>query len=252
MDIEKLKYDIGLLRKRIIIPIVSIILLVASIGVSYWWLSTIIEVNTDILIGIYIIISMGLVILLYYFKEKVSVYFNQYSYLLMVKDNLGYIPLKLNTLNSEWETKVMNLGFKLREKSNFLKIYYTLTKSNPNYKHIKSAIIFLVILKTDKVDFYGSHVQTAIRNVMEQNESQSQIKGEIVLQFMDYDQTKEDGILNARKIINYKSNKYFIVHITAAILRHKKIWYYLRPLRRYPNRFYYESCQIMDQLLQLE
>lgn len=252
MDIEKLNNDIGLLRKRIIIPIVSIILLVTLLGVNYWWLNSIVKVNTDLLIGIYLIISMGFVFLLYYYKEKVSIYYNQYSYLLMVKDNLGYIPLKANVLDSVWDAKVIKLGFKLYEDSNFLKIYYTLSNQNQNYKNIKSTIIFLVILKTDKIDFYGSHIQAVIRSVMEQNESRNQIKGEIVLQFMDYDQTEADGISNAQKIINYKSNRYFIVHITAAILRHKNKWYYLRPIRRYPNRYYYESCQIMNQLCQLD
>lgn len=252
MDIEKLNSEISLFRKRIITPIVLILLLVTTFGIIYWWLFTIVKVNADLLIGIYLIISIGVVFILYYYKEKVSAYFSQYSYLLMVKDNLGYLPLAANMLTSEWDQKVIKLGFKLQEETSFLKIYYTLTNINPNYKHIKSAIIFLVILKTDKMDFYGSHIQTSIRNVMENVGIENQIKGEIVLQFMDYEQCETDGIINARKIINYKSNRYFIVHITAAILRQKNIWYYLRPIKRYPNRMYYESCVIMNQLCQLE
>ena len=63
------------------------------------------------------------------------------------------------------------------------------------------------------------------------------LKKQVVLQFKKYDTFDEDTKNEMDQIINFKAADNYLIHLTVGYMPKTNQIYYLRPKKRYPNKF---------------
>lgn len=207
-------------------------------------------INKNLLDGVYLFLLIGFLIYVMKIKNSVTYYLYKYNYLLMLQENLPPIKTNKNILSDSWEEQFIEDEFILHKKNASYSIYYQLTDRHSNYKEFGKSLFCIVVNRDPKLDFYGDEIQHSIRDIYDTHESKyNRLKKEFVIQFKKYDRYNKETKKELQKILNFKQDSFSLINITVGYFPNTREVYYLRPERRFPNRYYYLACKFIEKYI---
>jgi hypothetical protein len=202
-------------------------------------------VNSDLIVTIYIPIVIAFLIYVIWYRQRYSYYIMQLEYFRMLNDAQGPMTVPRPIFTQSFIDTFKKDGFieGLTEASFVL--YYRFSKKVEGIVNSGQVLEVIVLAKHETVDFYSQDIDKAVQNLYLKYKDEKKVRKQIVLQFKKYTNFDEDAKFETDKIINFKAANNYLVHITVAYIPKQNQIYYLRPIKRYPNKFYYyASTQI--------
>jgi hypothetical protein len=204
-------------------------------------------IDFDLLFLIYFPIFLATLWVLTKYRNKLTVHNMYYRYYQMLSDDMGLIKLPKRIFTSSWLTKMKESGYhQARELDDFMYFYQVVPKVR---KHIiaKSVVLVSIIAKNEKLDFYSDVVDEEIKRIYENEKEANRSRTQIVLQFKKYQSFNQEVKDEIDKIINFKMGRNHLIHINIGYIVDQQAIYYLRPKRRYPNKYYYYATQLINE-----
>lgn len=243
------KKQINIIRRKKNGLIIAILFSMVTLIVSYIALTKYTSFNRNYLDGIYLVLLFAYVFFIYSSNNKVTYYSYKYNYLLMVNEDLPPVNTNQMVLTTNWEKQLIDLGLELQEKNSEFATYYTFTSRKGKHKEFGNALVCVVLNYKENLDMYDQKIQHSIKNIYESNEKQNKTKTEVVIQFKAFESFNEKTKNEIQKVIVFKQNNFSIVNITVGYFKNLNQVYYLRPSKRYPNKHYYYSCKLIEDLI---
>jgi len=119
-----------------------------------------------------------------------------------------------------------------------------------NYKHpfIKQGLTFAVIISDLKTPFYSDDIESDLNKIKDKVFQKTRINKEFIVQIRTYRGLKQEDKDQLNRIISYKVQRHALIHLNVGFDVLKQTYYVLRPVKRYPNREYYQLVQWIDSL----
>ena len=205
-------------------------------------------VEEGILLSILLITAILYLVLITYLKSKFVIAQMQYDYLRMVNDNLGTIPLKHPLFSTKFYSNIVDTGHELGIEYESFKIFYKLHTKLPEVGKTGKVLTFYVTSEIENFDFYSDQVNHAIETIY--SKIKATVSKQIIVQFKPYDTFSDTSKEDMNRIINLKNGPMVIVQLTAGFIREDTSLYYLRPIKRYPNRYYYYATKMIQSVIE--
>lgn len=208
----------------------------------------ILKINMDIMSLIYLILALAYLIMVLTLRSRIVFYSMNINYFSMLNDHLGLIYLDQPILDDEWIKHNLLTDYdKIVETD-----YYLFSKIYKKTKYIVNRgelFLGVVVAKNEKVDFYSAKLGMQIDKIIDKHPRQKHVKKQIVLQFKSYEKYSDEALDDAKKIICFQEQGNFIINITIAYFKDLNAVYYLRPIKRYPNRYYFYGVKLIEALI---
>lgn len=242
-EIKKLK-----IKKNIIIFIV--LFSVIALALFYFLAHRYKWINPNILDGIYLFVVIGFFVLLITLKNRVNYYVYRYNYLLMLEDDLPPLKTKKAIFSSKWREQFLKEGFIKHVITSRYSILYQIPKKESPYKDFGKTLLCIVINNDPKLDLYGKTIQNKIKEIYEKIEKDHpRIKKEVVIQFKEYEKFDNEVKKDLQKVLSFKQDSFTLINITVGYFPKTNKVYYLRPKNRYPNKYYYLACKLIEKYI---
>lgn len=230
--------------------LILIVLLISGALIAFYSLVHVYEfMSKDLLNTIYIFVLLGYLYFVIKMKNIITFTVYEYNYLLMLKEDLPPVNLTQNLFDDNWKKVLFNKGLKLHEKTEELELYYIFSSKDNDFKTFNRTMICIVVNKTNNLDLYSDKVQQSIKRIYEKNEKQTKVKNEVVIHFKTYETLDEKTEKEIHKIISFKQDLFSITNITVGFIKDINQIYYLRPEKRFPNKQYYLTCELIKELI---
>ncbi|MCU0105470.1 hypothetical protein N7603_07345 [Acholeplasma vituli] len=207
-------------------------------------------VDEGILLSILLVTAILYLFLITYLKSKFVIAMMQYDYLRMVHDDLGSIPLKHPLFTTKFYNNIVETGHELGVEYESFKVFYKLNPKLVGIGKTGKVLTIFITSELENFDFYTDQVFAAIEKV--NSKTKGHISKQIIVQFKPYNvfdsNTKED----MNRIINLKNGQMVIVQLTAGFIREDNSLYYLRPVKRYPNKYYYYATKLIHSVVDVK
>lgn len=244
------KEEIKKLRNKKNILLFGVLFSALILGLFYFFAFNYGFIDRNILDGIYLFVVIGFFIAVIKIKDVVGYTVYKYNYLLMLDEDLPQIKAQRNMFTSNWEESFLDEGFLLHTKNASFSIYYQITDKDSTYKSFGKSLFCIVVNKTEKLDLYNSQIQDSIKKIYDENEKKySRLKKEFVVQFKKYKTFNDETKKEIQKILNFKQDSFSIVNLTVGYFEDSNKVYYLRPEKRFPNRYYYLICKFIEKYI---
>lgn len=235
-------------EKNTILIVISFSFALIVIAFLTLYLGRIVE--EGILLSFLLIVSLGYLFLISYLRSRYIIASMHYDYLRMIHDDLGLIPVlePLNTTNLV--KNILATGHELSLEYSDFRVFYKLhNKINEIGKTGKVLTLYLV---SDDLnfDFYSDKVSQAIELVYQK--LKANVSRQIIVQFKPYSTFDPKAKEDMHRIINLVNGPMTIVQLTAGYIQTENSIYYLRPQKRYPNRYYYYATKMIDSVVNLK
>lgn len=203
------------------------------------------DVEWDTMVSLFLPIIVLLLVFITWYRQRYNYYLMQLDYYRMLKDDLGLIQLKRPIFTQSFIDKFSADGFKDASRYDDFKLYYQFI---PKVKTLVNSgqVLVCIILAVDKqFDFYDDRVDEIIQSLYQSYKDEKKVRKQIVLQFKKYDQYNEESKNEINQIINFKAADNHLIHLTIGYFHKNKQIYFLRPIKRYPNKFYYYAVELI-------
>lgn len=231
---ESLKYYAKKRNHFLFFVIVAIIIMISG----YFGLIAM-GVAHDLILTIALVLLIPFTIYVIWYRQRYNYYIMQLEYFKMLADEQSPIQLTKQIFTNSFISHFVNDGFlKGYEDKQFI-LYYRFTKKIKEIVKSGQVLEVIVLAKDEKGDFYNDKLDKAIRQLYLNYKDEKKVRKQIVLQFKKYQSLDDDAIDDANKIINFSAANNYLIHITIAYDAKTNQIYYLRPKKRYPNKFYY-------------
>lgn len=207
-------------------------------------------INNNVLDGIYLFLVLIFFITIVTLKNKFGYYIYRYNYLLMLQEDLAPIKTNKAILSDHWQQEFIKDGFIIGADNSSFTIYYQVTDKTSVYKDFGKAFLCIVINKNPNLDLYGATIQEAIKKIYEKLEkTHSRLRKEIVVQFKEFEDFNEENKKELQKILNFKQDSFSLINLTVGFFPKTNQVYYLRPKKRFPNKYYYLTCKLIEKYI---
>ncbi len=241
------KREIQKLRNKKNILLFGVLFSALILGLFYFFAFKYEFINRNILDGIYLFVVIGFFIAVIKIKDVVGYTVFKYNYLLMIDEDLPPIKTKRAIFTEKWEESFLEEGFILHTKNASFSIYYQITDRHSEYKGFGKSLFCVVVNKVEKLDLYNSQIQNEIKEIYSLNEKKySRLKKEFVVQFKKYKKFDDNTKKELQKILNFKQDSFSIINLTVGYFEDSRKVYYLRPERRFPNKYYFLICKFIE------
>ena len=242
-EINLIKQQLKQVKKKrdffLFFSILLLILLILSFTLLYPY------VNEDLLLSIYLVLSVGYLIYIAIIKSKTSYYAMKYQYLKMVSDQEGPIRLARRIYSKNWFDLFRKDGYLLAGDYQKYLYYYQVFDKVSEVPLSGKVIVFLIFAKDENFDFYSDEIDHEINKIRMNLPQDRKIRKQVVLQFTKYPEYDETVIPKLQEIINYKQGDNYLVHLNVGYFVKENMVYYLRPKKAYPNKFYYYATRVI-------
>lgn len=244
------KEEIKKLRIKKNIVMFSVLFSLLSIALFYFLAHRYKFIDLNILDTIYLFVVVAVFILLVIFKNKINYYVYRYNYLLMLEDNLPPLKTKKAIFSPNWLEMFTNEGFIKHVNTSKYSIYYQITNKKSPYKDFGKTLLCIVINKNVELDLYSRTIQNKIKEIYEKIEKDyPRLKKEVVIQFKEYEKFDEETKKDLQKVLAFKQDSFTLINISVGYFPKTKTVYYLRPKNRYPNKYYYLACKLIEKYI---
>lgn len=228
-----------------------ILLAMALIITIFILLFTLTEINSDIILSILLVTVIVSLFLVNTVRGRVSFYNMNYQYLLMVNDNLGVLKLNNKIYTKKWLDYLIKTEFSLGVDNNEYSIYYKFEKRNKQLSSPGHTLLCIIVSKISDLDFYRDTIDGDLHSLYTKYEKPNRVKKQIVIQFQKHEKyTKETKEL-LDQVICYKERTNYLININVGYFTDGSV-YFLRPLKRYPNKAYYYAVQLINKIISMQ
>jgi hypothetical protein len=206
-------------------------------------LQYVLMVDSNILLSIYIPIILGYLIYVNIFRSKLAYYVMYYNYYHMLTYQEGLQDVSGTLFTKSWLAQFETDGFKKTADTKDYMIFqqfYAKLKTITNSGHV---MVSMIIAKHGEVDFYDEKIQKQIDDELNLYEDYKKVKKQIFIQFKRYNELDEVAQHEITQIVNYKHDNQYLIHMNVGYSYDEKKAYFLCPKKRYPNKYYYYTCQ---------
>lgn len=247
---EMYKDEIKKLRIKKNTIIYAVLFSLIALAVFYFLAHRYNLINKNILDGIYLLVVIVVFVLIIKLKNKLNYYVYRYNYLLMLEEDLPPVKTKRALLSDNWKQHFIKDGFTKHISTKRYSIYYQIPNKDSVFKEFGNTLVCVVVNNDPKLDLYSQTIQNKIKEIYEKIESKHRnLKREVVIQFKEYENFDEDAKKDLQKILSFKQDSFTLINISVGYFPKTKQVYYLRPERRYPNRFYYLACNLIKRYI---
>lgn len=226
----------------------SFIGLVGLFVIFYFWVSG----PIDLLITIYLPIALVELVFVLMLKNRIEFQQMNIQYLNMLAEEIGPIHIKRRIFSPAWLEAIETMGYTFNQANDDFVLYHRYSHKLKGIVNSGDALECIVLAKHDKVDFYGPALGEAIQKIMIAEPKQYKIRKHIVLQFKMYQAFDEQANDEIAKIINFKSNRQYMIHVTIGYVAEENKIYFICPEHRFPSKYYYYACRHIKELCGLK
>jgi len=228
-------------RNRFLFFIISVLIFIVG---SYITLQTV-GTDEDLLLSIIFLILLILLVLVNWYRQRFNYYVMQLEYYRMLNDQLGLIQLKKTIFTQSFIDQFIHDGFVEGPTHPDFALYYQFYPKIKSLVNSGQVLVCIVLAKNDGFDFYDEKLDQAIQSLYVNYKDEKKVKKQIVLQFKKFDAYNKDSQDEINKIINCKAANNYLIHLTIGYFYKQNQIYFLRPKKRYPNKFYFYAVELI-------
>ncbi|NLD26469.1 MAG: hypothetical protein GX661_03825 [Acholeplasmataceae bacterium] len=156
---------------------------------------------------------------------------------------MGVINLSRKIFTPSWLNNIISEELVHKKDLHDFLCYYQVIPKVKKYIYTKSLVLVCIVAKSENFDFYSDEVDKEIQKIYETDNDAKRSRKHIVLQFKKYQTYTEAAKEEIDKIINFKVGRDYLVHITVGYFVDQNTIYFLRPKKKYPNKYYYYASK---------
>lgn len=241
LDIKK-QYKFYLKRRNLFLFFIITVLIVI-VG-SYVTLQAI-GTDEDLLLSLLFLVLLILLVLVSWYRQRFNYYVMKLEYYRMLNDQLGLIQLKKPIFTQSFIDQFIQDGFVEGSNHPDFILFYQFYPKIKSLVNSGQVLVCIVLAKKDNFDFYDEKLDQAIQSLYLNYKDGKKVKKQIVLQFKKFDTYNKESQDEINKIINFKVANNYLIHITIGYFYKQNQIYFLRPKKRYPNKYYYYAVELI-------
>ncbi len=198
------------------------------------------------LITVYFVVSIAMTLAYFATRNKYMFIVMQTEYFKMLYEDNGPISIYGKLYTTSWIDSFKRDEFiQGPEYADYTYFYKFIKKSNELIR-TKNTFLCIVIAKNSHFDFYGDAIDREIQTIFMNYKDSKKIKKQVVIQYKKYEEFSKSIKNQADQIINFKFIDQYIVHVNVAYFAKESRIYYLHPQKRFPNKYYYYACKLIE------
>lgn len=186
------------------------------------------------------------------FAKQSMVSINMYYHFhRMIKENCPPIDVVISPQTSAFQAQLEQHGYQLVVDRAFYRIHYQVFQHLPFVKRTTTTMVSIIQLK-EEVSFYDERIEEDLMLITSQGNNTRKIMNDIRLVFKAYDQFNQSVQEDYQKIINLSLQNRALITLPVGYNQSAKQIYVLRPIKQFPNKFYYAAIQLIYQLTKVQ
>lgn len=227
-------------RNRILFFVfISFLVLLISFIVLY----RIIQIDIDLLATIYLPLVVIDLFIVMYLKGKFNYYQMHVQYLTMLLEETGEQKIKGRIFTPSWIEKIKSEGYTLHVDTPDFMLFYAFKKKLDTIINSGDTLMMIVVSKREEVSFFSEQLDQEMERVYAYEPKGFRTKRQITLHFKRFEKLHESAKDDIRQVINFKNNQQYLIQLNIGYNLDQNVIYFLCPVHRFPNKFYYAACQ---------
>ena len=207
--------------------------------------------NPEIAYSLVCVLSVGYLVFIIWVQSILVEALMKYHYYLMLYEDLGMLIPAATLYTKNWLNFIETEFIKHSEEDTFI-FYYNFFKKLPKLGKTGYVFVGVAVSKTDDYDFYNDRVNIIIEELFDNYKDQKKVKKQITIQFKKYQSFDESHKEALQEIINFKNGDYVYINLPVGYFVEEDRVYFLRPSKKFANKFYYYTCQTAKYLSHIE
>ncbi len=203
----------------------------------------VLNINPDILLSIYIPLIIGYLVYVNLLRGKLSYYSMYYDYYHMLTYQEGIQKVNGKLYTKSWLSQFETDGYTKTLETNDYIVYLQFLTKLKNVSKSGHVMNVVVVAKHKDVDFYNEELQKHVEEKLREYDEHDKVSKHLFFQFKRYEKIDDHAKNEINQIVNYKHNNQHLIHINIGYSNEQGMAYFLCPIKRYPSKYYYYSCQ---------
>ena len=174
-------------------------------------------------------------------------------YYRMIEENLPTVKGKHSPYDAKFDARLKTLGFTLGIENGLYRIYYQVHPRTPYIKRTAPTLVWLVVFNATEREspFFLERSEEDFQFIKATIPSSQKILNEFTFWFQQVDEWQQPQIAKFQQIINFVMSNRAVISIPCAVLPTQKTYYYLRPIKQFPNKYYYAAIKYIEAILEV-
>lgn len=239
----KIQYE-AIKRKRDLI--IALIYVIAFILIALFLILYLqVKLKLELISGIYFFLIAGYFLFIILVKPRLVDYSMQVKYLAMLIDDLKPVKITKKIYTKSWLDKFKNIyNFSVCNYEKYM-IFYKFTNQLEEIRNKGKVFLAVVVSKVEDLDFYADDINKILEDLKNQ---EKRVTKQLILQFKKIEKFKEEKIEEFKEIICFSVHSHYIINIPVAYFVDNNTIYYLRPLKKFPNKYYFYMNELIKDI----
>ena len=203
--------------------------------------------NKDIGYSIFLVLLLGYVFFLIYFRSNVVEVMMKYDYFRMLDEDLGLIQTGATLYTKNW-LKDLEENFEKHYEDSEIIFYYKFHKKLPKLGRTGRVLVYVIVSKEEDYDFHSNTINKHVEEVYNNYPHEKRVRKQIGIHFKKYQSFNEKHKEELQEIINFKNGDILLMNIPVGYFVKEHKLYFLRPLKRFPHKYYYYTTNLIKEL----
>lgn len=213
-----------------------------------WLIITILDVKIENMY-FYVMIIVLVVFIIYIMNvTKLMYIIMHYEYFRMLSEEVPPTKIEHKIFTQSWLNHISNIEYDKTFEDDHLLMFAKLIKKNKLMPSPQPVLSIILIAKDESYDFYSQQADDLINAQLRKYQQKDKVNKLIVLQFKKYEKWTIEHKNECDQIINYRGGVQYMIHLTVGYFPKSSQIYYLRPIKRFPNKYYYYASLLIHQL----
>lgn len=243
----KIQYE-AIKRKRDLI--IALIYVIAFILIGLFLILYLqVKLKLELILGIYFFLFLGYFIFVIVIKPRLIDYSMRVKYLSMIIDDLKPVKITKKIYTKSWLERFKNkYNFSVSNYEKYM-IFYKFTNQLDKIRNKGKVFLAVIVSKVEDLDFYSDEINQIIEDLKNQ---EKRVTKQLTIQFKKIEEFKEEKVEEFKDIICFSVNSHYIINIPVAYFVDNNTIYYLRPLRKFPNKYYFYMNELIKDICQIK
>jgi hypothetical protein len=170
----------------------------------------------------------------------------RFHYFRMIEEQVPPLEVKNLPFHDSFSSLIIKDGYEqMANKPNFI-IYVKIFKNVPFVKRTGPTILWLIHIVDASIPFHDASLDEEINYIKEKKLNHTDYANELSLIFKKVPIWNASMMQSFQEIINFSLQNRALISLPVAVIEDKRMVYTLRPMKQYPNKYYYALIQILD------
>lgn len=204
------------------------------------------DIDENIIMPLAIVFLVVFTLFVVKYRQRINYHSMFATYYRMLNDDLGLLKCSRKLFTPSWLDSIKTRGFnKTIDHQDFQYFYQNISKlKEPIFS--KALTLYCIIAKGEDFDFYSEQVDEEMQRSYIHDDVAKKANVVVVLQFKKYSHFTPEAKEEVDKIINFKTGKNVLLHLTIGYFVEENSIYYLRPKTKYPHKYYYYAVKTIN------